>query len=55
MAVDTRLVRLAVETKFNKLGVEIKGRIEDANSLGSIKLLIYVSRPAVVDLSLIHI
>ena len=49
LAVDTKFVRLAVETKFNKLGVEIKDSIEEANSLGSIKLLIYVSRPAVVE------
>ena len=59
LAVETRLVKLAVETKFIKLavetklvrfGVEIKGRIDEASSAGSIKLLMYRSRPAVVDI-----
>ncbi len=42
---------MGVETKLNKLGVDIKGKIEEASSLGSIKLLIYCSRPAVVETS----
>jgi hypothetical protein len=59
LAVETRLVKLAVETKFIKLavetklvrfGVEIKGRIDEASSAGSIKLLMYRSRPAVVEM-----
>ena len=49
--VDTReLLKNEVETRFCRFGDEIKGRIEDANSLGSIKLLIYFSRPAVVEI-----
>ena len=51
-AVDTRLIKLAVETKLVKLGTEIKGRIEEASSAGSIKLLIYLSSPAVVEIRL---
>ena len=47
--VETKLSRLGVETKFNKLGLEINGKIEEANSLGSTKLLIYRSNPAVVE------
>ena len=43
MTVDTKeLLRNEVETKLAKLGVEINGRMEEANSVGSIKLLIYV-------------
>ena len=49
LAVETKLVKLAVETKLRRLGVEIKGWIEEANSLGSMKLLIYLSSPAVVE------
>jgi hypothetical protein len=48
--VDTKLIKLAVETKLVRFGVEIKGRIEEANSWGSIKLLIYLSSPAVVEM-----
>jgi hypothetical protein len=43
------LRRLGVETKLSKLGDDIKGTIEEANSRGSIKLLIYCSNPAVVE------
>ena len=50
--VDTKFNKLGVETKLARFGVEIKGRIDDANSLGSIKLLMYLSRPAVVDIKL---
>ena len=46
---ETRFNKLGVETKFNKFGVEIKGKREEANSLGSIKLLMYRSSPAVVE------
>ena len=49
-AVETRLIKLAVETKLVKLGTEIKGRIEEASSAGSTKLLMYRSRPAVVEM-----
>ena len=49
-AVETKLVKLAVETKLRRLGLEIKGIIEEANSRGSIKLLIYLSSPAVVEI-----
>ena len=41
--------RFGVETKFRRLGVEINGRIEEASSLGSIKLLMYRSKPATVE------
>jgi hypothetical protein len=43
------LAKFAVETKLRRFGVEIKGSMEEANSVGSIKLLIYFSRPAVVE------
>jgi hypothetical protein len=42
--------RNEVETKLVRLGVEMKGRIEDASSAGSMKLLMYLSRPAVVEM-----
>jgi hypothetical protein len=48
---DTRLNKLGVETNPKRFGVDIKGKIEEANSLGSIKLLIYCSNPAVVETS----
>jgi hypothetical protein len=51
VAVDTKLSKLGVETKLSKFGVEIKGRIDEANSLGSMKLLIYRSNPATVETS----
>jgi hypothetical protein len=47
--VETRFKRLGVETKPKRLGTLIKGRIEEASSVGSIKLLIYRSNPAVVE------
>jgi len=50
LAVETKLIKLAVETKLVRFGVEMKGRIEEASSAGSIKLLIYRSRPAVVEM-----
>ena len=50
LAVETKLIKLAVETKLVRFGVEIKGRMDDANSAGSMKLLIYRSRPAVVEI-----
>ena len=43
-------MRFAVETKLVRLGMEMKGRIDDANSAGSMKLLMYCSRPAVVEI-----
>jgi hypothetical protein len=49
-AVETKFIKLAVETKLVRLGVEMKGRIEEASSAGSIKLLMYCSRPAVVEM-----
>ena len=49
LGVETKFNKLGVETKFNKLGLEINGKIEEANSLGSTKLLIYRSNPAVVE------
>ncbi len=48
--VDTKFIKLAVETKLVKLGVEMKGRIDDASSAGSMKLLMYLSSPAVVEM-----
>jgi hypothetical protein len=41
---------LAVETKLVRLGVEIKRIIVEASSAGSTKLLMYRSRPAVVEM-----
>ena len=52
LAVETKLIKLAVETKLVRVGVEIKGRIEEASSAGSMKLLMYRSRPAVVEIRL---
>ena len=50
--VDTReLLRKEVETKLSKLGVEINGRIEEANSAGSINELIKFWSPRVVETS----
>jgi hypothetical protein len=43
---------LAVETKLVRFGTEMKGRIEEANSWGSTKLLMYRSKPAVVEIRL---
>ena len=43
------LKRVAVDTKFRRFGVEIKGWIDEANSRGSIKLLMYRSKPATVE------
>jgi hypothetical protein len=51
LGVETKLTKLGVDTKLRRLGTLIKGRIEEANSEGSIKLLIYRSNPAVVDTS----
>jgi hypothetical protein len=48
--VDTKFIKLGVETNPVRLGIEIKGRTEEASSAGSIKLLIYRSRPAVVEM-----
>jgi hypothetical protein len=48
--VDTKFIKLAVETKLVRFGVEMKGRMEDASSAGSIKLLMYLSSPAVVEM-----
>jgi hypothetical protein len=50
LVVETKLIKLAVETKLVRFGVEIKGRIEEASSAGSIKLLMYLSSPAVVEM-----
>jgi len=50
LAVETRFIKLAVETKLVRFGTEMKGRIDEANSRGSIKLLIYLSSPAVVEI-----
>jgi hypothetical protein len=50
--VDTKFIKLGVETIFVRLGTEIKGRMEEASSAGSIKLLIYLSSPAVVEMRL---
>jgi hypothetical protein len=48
--VDTRFIKLGVETIPVRLGIEIKGRMEEASSAGSIKLLMYCSKPAVVEI-----
>jgi hypothetical protein len=48
--VETKFIKLAVETRLVRFGVEIKGRIDDASSAGSMKLLMYRSRPAVVEI-----
>jgi hypothetical protein len=48
--VDTKFIKLAVETKLVRFGVDIKGRIEEASSAGSMKLLMYRSRHAVVEM-----
>ena len=40
-----------METRLAKLGVEINGRMEEANSVGSIKELIKVWSPRVVETS----
>jgi hypothetical protein len=48
--VDTRFIKLGVETIPVRFGVEIKGRMEEASSAGSMKLLMYRSRPAVVEM-----
>ena len=50
LAVDTKFIKLAVETKLVRFGVEMKGRMEDASSAGSMKLLMYLSSPAVVEM-----
>jgi hypothetical protein len=50
LGLETRLSRLGVETIPKRLGTLIKGRIEEANSAGSIKLLMYRSSPAVVEI-----
>jgi hypothetical protein len=52
LAVETKLIKLAVETKLVRLGVEMKGRIDEASSAGSMKLLMYLSSPAVVEIRL---
>ena len=49
MGVETKFNKFGVDTRFNKLGLEINGKIEEANSLGSMKVLIYCSNPAVVE------
>ena len=43
---------MGVETIPVRFGMEIKGRMEEASSAGSIKLLMYRSRPAVVEIRL---
>jgi hypothetical protein len=48
--VDTKFIKLGVETIPVRLGMEIKGRMEEASSAGSIKLLMYRSKPAVVEI-----
>jgi hypothetical protein len=48
--VDTRFIKFGVETIPVRLGIEIKGRMEEASSAGSIKLLMYRSKPAVVEI-----
>jgi hypothetical protein len=48
--VETKLIKLGVETIPVRLGIEMKGRIEEASSAGSMKLLMYRSRPAVVEI-----
>ena len=47
---DTRFIKFGVETSPVRLGMEMKGRMEDANSAGSMKLLMYLSSPAVVEM-----
>ena len=49
LGLETKFSKLGVETKLRRLGVEIKGTIEEANSRGSMKLLMYCSKPAVVE------
>jgi hypothetical protein len=49
-AVDTKFIKLAVETKLVRLGTEMKGRMDEASSAGSIKVLMYLSSPAVVEI-----
>ena len=50
LTVDTKeLLRKEVETRLAKLGVEINGRMEEANSVGSINELIKVWSPRVVE------
>ncbi len=39
VAVETKLSKLGVETKLRRFCAEMKGRIEEASSCGSIKLL----------------
>jgi hypothetical protein len=48
--VETKLIKLGVETNPVRLGTEIKGRMEEASSAGSTKLLMYRSNPAVVEM-----
>ena len=50
LGVDTRFSKLAVETRFSKLGVEINRIIVEASSAGSTKVLMYRSKPAVVEM-----
>ena len=47
---DTKFIKLGVETIPVRFGMEIKGRMEDASSAGSMKLLMYLSSPAVVEM-----
>ena len=49
-AVETKFIKLAVETKLFRFGTEMKGRIDEASSAGSIKVLMYRSSPAVVEM-----
>jgi hypothetical protein len=51
LGVETKVRRFGVETRLRRFGEEMKGKIEEANSLGSIKLLTYRSRPTVVETS----
>jgi hypothetical protein len=48
--VETKFIKLAVETRLVRLGTEIKGRIDEASSAGSMKVLMYRSSPAVVEM-----
>jgi hypothetical protein len=48
--VDTKFIKFGVETIPVRLGMEIKGRMEEASSAGSMKLLMYRSKPAVVEI-----
>ena len=46
---ETKESKLGVETNPKRFCTEIKGCIEEANSRGSMKLLIYCSKPVTVE------